>query len=575
MTVALDTLQWLRPQWLWALLAVPVALALWWRRRRATNAWSAVVDAHLLPALLDRGVERRGAWMAVTASMAAVLAIVAMAGPSLGVTTQPLWQTRTPLVIVLDLSNAALAADVPPNRLAVARVKIGQVLAARAGAQVALVAYAGEAFTIVPMTDDAANVALFLDALHPDVMPVQGRDTAVALDHAAAMLVRGGFRSGRVLLMTDSADAAAVSAAARLRSTGYVLDVLGLGSQRGAPVPGPRGIQTARLDGAVLRSLAQAGGGDYAATTLDTADLRALGAFNAERMDGVATRAKGTQRRDDGYWLLPVVLLLSIWAFRRRAVVAMLAVCVTLPAMEAHADAWRRPDQQAHARMVEGHEAYRRGDFDAAARDYAAARGAAAHYNRGNALAKAGDYPGAIAAYDQSLRAQPRMADAVANRAAVLAAMKRKPPPGGKRPNPQASKPGSQSPGSKGSPSEQPGQGKTPSSTSPPSTPPPSQPTPPASTPPPTARDAAARDAQRAADAAQRERMRAAAARAGSSKPLTPGNTPTQPRESAEQRERRIANEAMLRRVPDDPGSLLRTRLRLEHERRQYEGRRP
>ena len=574
MSAAIESLQWLRPHWLWALLAVPVGLALWWRGQRATNAWTSLVDAHLLPHLLERGVQQRGSGIAIAAALASVLAILALAGPSLGMTTQPLWQTRTPLVIVLDLSSAALAADVPPNRLAVARAKIGQVLATRTGAQVALVAYAGEPFTIAPMTDDAANVALFLDALHPDVMPLDGRDTAAALDHAGAMLVRGGFRSGRVLVLTDSADAAAIAAAARLRSTGYTLDVLGLGSARGAPYRGPRGIETARLDAPALQSLAQAGGGRVAATTLDTADLQSLGAFDASRMDGVATRAQGTQRRDDGYWLLPPLLLLAVWTFRRRAVVAMLALCVAVPAMDARADAWRRADQQVHGRMVDGHRAYRRGDFDAAARNYAAARGAVAHYNRGNALAKNGDYPGAVAAYDQALGAQPGMADAVANRAAVLAAMKRKPPPGGKRPKPDASKPGKGASGADGAPSPQAGRGgspparPTPPSPSPPSTPPASTP------PPPTARDAAARAAQRAADAAQRERMRAAAQSRNGSPPQPPGSAPAQRRQTAAQRERRIANEAMLRRVPDDPGSLLRARLRLEHERRQLEGRR-
>lgn len=571
---AFATLQWLRPHWLWALVLLPIAAALWWRRRHAANAWTTRVDAHLLPHLLERGVARRGAWGLATALVAAAMGIVALAGPSLGTTTQPLWQTRTPLVIVLDLSSATLATDVPPNRLAVARAKIGQVLATRAGAQVALVAYAGEPFTIAPLTDDAANVALFLDALHPDVMPVEGRDTAAALEHAGDLLERGGFERGRVLLMSDSADAAAMAVATRLRAAGYTIDALGLGSARGAPYRGPGGIETARLDDAALRSLAQAGGGRYAATTLDPADLGALGVLDAARMDGAATRGRGTQRRDDGYWLLPPLLLLAIWAFRRRAVVAMLAACVALPWLDAHAQTWRRDDQQAHARMLEGHRAYRSGDFEAAARDYAAARGADAHYNRGNALAKAGDYEGAIGAYDDALRLRARMPDAVANRAAVVAVMKRKPPPGGGRQPPTRSKGSDSSQGAAGP--TRPTPGKSPPSDASPSR----QPAQAAGQPPrepagAKPRDAAARDAQSAADAAQRARMRAAQQRSNAQPQPAPGTAPGQRPENAAQRERRIANEALLRRVPDDPGSLLRAKLRLEYERRQLEGRSP
>ena len=85
---------------------------------------------------------------------------------------QPLWQTRAPLVVALDLSSAILANDLPPSRLLQARAKIAELLKERAGGQVGLVAYADEAYTVAPLTDDAANVALFLDALSPDVVPV-------------------------------------------------------------------------------------------------------------------------------------------------------------------------------------------------------------------------------------------------------------------------------------------------------------------------------------------------------------------------------------------------------------------
>src|SRR5690606_37385799 len=80
---------------------------------------------------------------------------------------------------------------------------------------------------------------------------------------------------------------------------------------------------------------------------------------------------------------------------------------------------------------VEAEQAYREGDFAAAARGFAGLPGADAAYNRGNALARAGRYEEAIAAYDEALRQAADMPDAVANRAAVEAAMRRQPPPPG------------------------------------------------------------------------------------------------------------------------------------------------
>src|SRR3546814_1845480 len=79
--------------------------------------------------------------------------------------------------------------------------------------------------------------------------------------------------------------------------------------------------------------------------------------------------------------------------------------------------------------MREGADAYRSKDYAAAADAWKALPGADADYNRGNALARAGRYEDAIKAYDQALVQQPDMADAIANRKLVEAAMKRKPPP--------------------------------------------------------------------------------------------------------------------------------------------------
>ena len=178
-----STFHFLRPWWLLALLVLPM-LAWWWRRQaQQRNPWRDLVDAHLLPHLLDRGAEQRAGvlprWLALAAT---ALAIIAMAGTGIGKDEQPLWQAQEPLVIALDLSSATLARDLPPTRLAQARAKLATLLRERAGGQVALVAFAGDAFTVAPLTEDAANVALFLDALDPGVMPDDGHraDRAIA-----------------------------------------------------------------------------------------------------------------------------------------------------------------------------------------------------------------------------------------------------------------------------------------------------------------------------------------------------------------------------------------------------------
>ncbi|MFC0677010.1 tetratricopeptide repeat protein [Lysobacter korlensis] len=547
----------LRPQWLWALLALPLLAWLWQRRGRAHMPWQDAVDPHLLPRLIETPASRRSRLHGAIAALGYVLAVLALAGPSWRQVEQPLSQGGTPLVVAVDLSSETLATDLPPSRLAHVRAKLAQLLQARSSAPVGLVAYADDAFTVAPLTDDAANVGLFLDALAPDVMPVDGRRTDRAIERAVELLRRAGYPQGEIVLLTGDAEASAREAAASAARAGYRVSVLGLGTDAGALVRmRDRAIRQVRLEDQALRALARAGDGRYAPLQSDPGDLRELGLLDAGASPGSESRASaGRVWQDEGYWLLPPLMLLALFALRRRAGVLLVLLCVGLPWSQAEASSWwQRPDQAAYERLLAGNEAYRRGDFDRAAALYRGITMADAHYNRGNALAKSGEYRDAIAAYDEALKLQPGMADAIANRRAVLAAMKRQPPPAPKSGKQQGGKGNSQSDrGAQQKDGE--GQRKQPPQSSPESSQ--SQPQP---------QSGDAREQQRQADAAQRERVQRALQQR---KPQRSGEPVPGKAETPAEREQRIANEAWLRRVPDDPGGLLRAKFRLEHQRRQ------
>jgi len=589
----------LRPHWLWALLALPALWLLWQHRQRRSNVWQGVVDAHLLPHLLERGGKavRGGLWMG---ALGFVIAVIALAGPSWRQGEQPLWQSHSPLVIAVDMSSAIAASDLPPSRLLQVRAKLATLLREREGGQVALVAYAGEAFTVAPLTDDAANVALFLDALEPDVMPVDGQEAAKAIALSVRLMQQAGFNRGDILLITDQGDAIDNSAAADAKRQGFRVSTLGVGTAAGAPYKNIDGsIGQARLDAGSLRALSVAGGGTYQALTAGNSDLDALGVLTPADADASSTRGqKGLAWKDEGYWLLPLLMLLALFAFRRGSAFAAVLVCLSLPmAMPAQAaenNWWQRADQQEHTRIEQGADAYRKGDFAAAERAFTGIKSADAFYNQGNALAKQGRYDEAIAAYDQALKLQPKMEDAIENRKVVDAARKRKPPSGQnqdqkkqdqdksgqKQDKPDQSKPEQDKPGQQdqkpqdGKDDPKPGEGKPqPDQKGKPSEPsqkPGEQKSEPQKSEQQKAEDA---KAQQAADAAQRERMQQALEQGKSGGKTDPKQAASAaPAETAEQREKRQAVEAWLKRVPDDPGGLLKTKFRLEYERRQKEG---
>ncbi len=597
MSEFLASLHFLRPYWFWALLLLPALGWLWRAREQRRNVWRDAVDPHLLPHLLVRGnkVVRGGVWLG---ALGFVIAVLALAGPSWRQSEQPLWQSHTPLVIALDLSESILAEDLPPSRLQQARAKIATLLRERTDGQVALVVYAGEPFTVAPLTDDAANVSLFLDALEPDVMPVDGQSADRAIEWSARLLRQAGFDSGDILLLTDRANPQATAAAAAAAAQGFRVSALGLGTAAGAPYrTRTGGIDRARLEPASLQALVAAGGGSYRALTVDDGDLEALGLLDREQAGAYSARGqKGLAWQDQGYWLLPLLMLLVLFAFRRggaasRVLVLCLVLPLAMPAQAAEGGWWQRGDQAQHQRIEQGAAAYRQGDFAGAEQAFAGIDTATGRYNHGNALAKLGRYDEAIAAYDEALAHQPGMEDAIANRAAVEAARQRQQQEGGGQQNRQDQQ------NSQGrDPQNQDGQGqqqgdtgqdqKNPSSAGDEDrdqkqdgepSPSPSDPQSGQSS---DARgeqqEAEDAQAQQAADEAQRQRMQEAMeqsrANAGEAGEGDETRAAAQA-ETAEERERRQAHEAWLRRVPDEPGGLLKTKFRLEYERRQREGR--
>lgn len=441
----------LRPEGFWLLL--PLALLIWLlsRRRAKTDGWQAVCDARLLPYILQVNEARAARWPLLVTTLAGLLAILALAGPACEQREQPLFRDSSALVIALDLSRSMDATDIKPSRLARARLKLIDILKQRREGQTALVVYAAQAFTVSPLTDDANTIVALVSALDTNMMPLQGTDTSAAVAKAAQLLQQAGVPKGDILLITDGIDAKDLEQTLiELDAHQHRLSVLAVGTQEGAPIALRDGgflkdsqgaIVIPKLDTAVLQQLARQGGGRYHRITADDRDIETLlEVVSSERKTEAQLKGlKSDQWREAGPWLLLPLLLLAALAFRRGHL-ALLAIVALLPLPQGAeavelADLWRNENQRGLHQFKQGNAGqaaqlfsdpqwqaaahYRAGQYEQAVEALQGIESADALYNKGNALARLGDYPAAIEAYDRALKLDPDHSDAHYNRELV------------------------------------------------------------------------------------------------------------------------------------------------------------
>jgi Ca-activated chloride channel homolog len=453
----------LRPWWL-ALL--PVAIWLIWqvvRGRAVGGGWRALVDPALRAHVLaEPEVLRESRWPLIALAACGVLALVALAGPTWERLPVPAFRSEEALVVALDLSRSMDAGDVEPSRIARARLKVLDLLERRTAGQTALVVFSTHAFTVTPLTTDTRTISSLVGAVNTSIMPTQGSSLASGLSKSASLLRQTGLRTGDILAITDADVVPAdVDLAGKLRGEGYKVSVLAVGTEQGAPIPRAEGgfvtdsqgaVVVPQLDVAGLQRVAAGGGGRFARLAPDDRDLAAL--FPPAALPGAASLASQSDEqkadiwRDRGGWLVVALLPLLALSFRR-GWIAGWAVLLLLPTPRAHAfdwaSLWHRPDQRGYealqqeqneraAQLFEDPQwrsaaEYRAQKFPESATSLTGIDTPDGNYNRGNALARAGQLEDAIAAYDRALELDPQHADAAYNRDLVKDYLEKHPPP--------------------------------------------------------------------------------------------------------------------------------------------------
>lgn len=451
----LDSFHFIRPLWLLALLPWLALVVRAGRNGGDDTRWTRVIDPALLRALTPSGSDVRPApldrltvWAAL---LGGLIGVIALAGPSWRYQPTPVFQTSQSRVIVMDLSESMNAQDLAPDRLTRARFAALDLIDALPDGRIGVVAFAGTAHSVVPLTADHRTARHLVSTLSPDLMPVPGSNVAAGLRQAESLLTQGDAWNGDIVLLTDSEpDAAARTIAQQLSGQGFRLAVVGFGTADGAPIPSARGgwihgrdgrMSLAKLDEDGLRRLAANGGGRYLRMPAQAITPQQLGLSEVSRQtaDGGEDHRETQQWEDAGPWLLFPLVPLMLLAFRRGAPWLTIVVLLAAPLPRAEAfdihTLWKNADQRGHDLLQSGEPAqaeetfsdprwrgiaaYRAGDYEAAIAAFTDPKTADDAYNLGNALARAGDLDGASDAYAKALELDPRHDDAAFNQSLI------------------------------------------------------------------------------------------------------------------------------------------------------------
>ena len=434
----------LRAGWI-VLIPIAILLIFFFKRRMLTiGNWEKLIDKRLLPYVMSRRQlsDNQYKWWLI--SLISVLSIIALAGPTWERIEQPSFRTDQSLVIALDLSRSMNAQDITPNRLTRAKLKILDILERRQGAQVALIVYSANAFTVTPLTSDTDTITALINSIDTSIMPSRGSYPALAIDKGLQLLNQASVSNGEIILVTDGGITSdSFSSAQKLRDEGYRLSALGIGSMNGAPIPKETGgfitdntgqITISRLEVDDLKDLVEIGGGSYTSITSNDQDIDTLlsEVYSAVREsdDSVTT----DQWKEFGPWLLLIVVPFGSLLFRKGWVFVFLLTIMPIDnsvyALDWN-DLWKTRDQQAKEAMESGDydkaielfedsewlaaAHYKAGNYRQSANGYNNNSNIDHLYNHANSLAKIGKLEEAIENYEKVIAEEPNAEDALYN----------------------------------------------------------------------------------------------------------------------------------------------------------------
>lgn len=325
------------PELLYALWGVvPLILFFIWAGRRRNRLLERFASPTVIKELTLSVNVDRARWKAGLIVGVYVCAVLALARPQWGFEWQEIKRQGLDIIFVIDTSKSMLTQDIKPSRLERTRLGVKDFVKRLKGDRVGIVAFAGQAFLVCPLTIDYNGFILSLDDLNTGTIPLGGTDLAAALQEAFREYDTTPAKYKVVIIFTDGENLVGdpLAMARRAKEQGIKIYCVGVGTAEGELIqlPDEKGgsqflkdeqgnFVKSRLNETLLQKIAEASGGGYiraggADMGLDALYDRELSHF--ERRDFEQKREKQFIDRFQFPLGLAVILLLVDTCLTRR-----------------------------------------------------------------------------------------------------------------------------------------------------------------------------------------------------------------------------------------------------------------
>jgi Ca-activated chloride channel family protein len=261
------------------------------------------------------------------------LFVLIISGPQFGSKLETTKKQGIEVMICLDVSNSMLSTDISPSRLDKSKQVLSKLIDDLHNDKIGLIVFAGDAFIQLPITSDYVSAKMFLSSINPAMVPTQGTAIGAAINMAIRSFSPNENAEKTIILITDGENHEddALGATKTAVEKGIKVNVLGVGSTQGAPIPVADGngfqkdkegnMVITKLNEQMCQDIAVAGNGLYARTDNTNSALKAL-QKELDKLGKSEVESKVYTSYDEKYqifaWILLLILIVEFFILDRK-----------------------------------------------------------------------------------------------------------------------------------------------------------------------------------------------------------------------------------------------------------------